>query len=75
MSASRSIDQLCRDPDLIVRFTDAAFQHVPHPHLSTHILHLYGSAFVGERRITGDDKETGDRERSVVMSSVMPSLK
>ena len=41
-------------------FAHAAFQHIPHAHLPTHVLHLHRFAFVGKRGVAGDDKETGN---------------
>ena len=60
MSACCGIDQLRRDPDLIVCLADAAFQHVAHTHLPTRILHLHRLALVGKRGVASDDKEAGD---------------
>ena len=60
MLSCRGIDQLRGDPHLVVRLAYAAFQHVLHPQLSAHVLHLHRLAFVGEGRVTSDDKEAGD---------------
>ena len=35
-------------------------KHIAHPHLPAHVLHLDRFAFVGERRVAGDDKQAGD---------------
>ena len=60
VTAGGGVDQLRGDPHLLVRFLHAAFQHVAHAHLFPHVLHLHRFAFVGEGRVAGDDKETGD---------------
>ena len=60
MIASRRVDQLHGDPYLLVGFLHTPFQHVAHAHLFADVLHLHRLAFVGEGRVAGDDKETGD---------------
>ncbi len=60
MIAGGGVDQLRRDPHLLLRSLHSPFQHIAHTHLPTHILDLHRLAFVGERRIARDDKETGD---------------
>ena len=52
----RGVDQLRRDPYLILSFTDAAFQYVLYAQFLSHVLHLDGFALVGEGSVTGDDK-------------------
>ena len=58
--AGGGVDQLRSDPYLLVGFLHTAFQHVAHPHLVADVLHFHRLAFVGEGRIAGDDKQTGD---------------
>jgi len=58
--ARRRVDQLHRDPDTLVRFLHAPFQHVPHAHLATDVLHFYCFAFVSEGGVASDDQETRD---------------
>ena len=60
MLAGGGIDQLGRDPHLVVRFADAAFQYIPHSHLAADVLHFGRFAFVSERRVACDNKETGN---------------
>src|SRR5215207_8268393 len=54
------VNQLRGNSYLVVSLPYAAFQDVTHPHLPTHVLHFHRLAFVGEGRITSDDKEAGD---------------
>ena len=58
--ARGGIDQLRRDPYLLLGLQHTAFQYIPHAHLPPHVLHLHRLAFVGESGVAGDDKETGD---------------
>ena len=60
VTAGGGIDQLRGDPHLVVSLAHAAFQHIPHPQLLAHVLHLHRLAFVGEGRVAGDDKQAGD---------------
>ena len=57
MGAGDGIDQLGRDPDAILRDLHAALQHVAHPQLLGHLLHLHRFALVGEGGVAGDDEE------------------
>ena len=49
--------------------------HVAHAKLLADLLHLYRLALVGKRRVRAITKSPETFDRSVMMSSVMPSLK
>ena len=60
VTAGGGIDQLRRDPHLVVSLAHTAFQHIPHAQLLAHVLHLHRFAFVGEGRVASDDKQAGE---------------
>ncbi len=57
MGAGYGVDQLRRDPDAILGDLHAALQHIAHPQLLCHLLHLHCFSLVGEGRVAGDDEE------------------
>ena len=52
-----------------------AFEHVAHPQLSAHLLHIDGPTFIGETRVTSDYEQPRMRDNAVIISSTMPSAK
>ena len=60
MPAGGGVDQLRGNSHLVVRLAHAPFQHIAHAHLPAHVLHLDRLAFVGERGVAGDNKQTRD---------------
>ena len=60
VTAGGGIDQLRRDPHLVVSLAHAAFQHIPHAQLLAHVLYFHRFAFVGEGRVASDDEQAGD---------------
>ena len=73
--ARRGIHQLRRDPHAVVGLAHTALEHIPHPQLPTHLIRLDRLAFVGEDGVPGNDEQPWSLERSVMRSSVIPSLK
>ena len=57
MCTSGGIDELSRDTDPVCRAANAPFQHVPHPQLTSDLLHLDRAPLVGEARVAGDDEQ------------------
>ena len=52
-----------------------AFEHVAHAQFARHLLHVDGSALVGEGRVTSDHEQPTNRDNAVMISSTMPSAK
>ncbi len=56
MVPGQGIDELDGDPNSLPLLLDAAFDHIPHPHLFSDLLNLYRFALVCEGRVPGDHK-------------------
>src|SRR5882672_5315634 len=54
MCSGRSVDELAGDPHPVRRLAHAAFEHVAHSQLVSHLLQVDGSALVSEARIASD---------------------
>src|SRR6476660_5012997 len=57
MSARRGVDELPSDPHATTRLAHAAFEHVTDTQITSNLLDVDSLAFVGERRVTGDDEQ------------------
>ena len=51
------IDQLSRDAHTVSSLAHTSFQNVAHAEFSGDLLHIDGSALVGESRVASDDEE------------------
>ncbi len=60
MSSGGGVNQLRHNPHLIARFLYTAFQHVAHAQFFPDLLYVHCLALVGERRVAGDNEETGN---------------
>jgi hypothetical protein len=54
MRSGRCVYKLRYDAHVVCGLAHTAFEHVPDPQLTANLLHIYGSAFVGEAGIAGD---------------------
>jgi hypothetical protein len=52
------IDELARDAHAVSGLAQAAFQHIAHAEFPANLLHVNGTAFVGEARIARDDESS-----------------
>jgi len=59
MALGSWVNELGRDPDAIVHFSDTAFQYILDAQLPADLVHLYILALVGKYGISGNDKEAG----------------
>jgi hypothetical protein len=57
MLAGLALDELPSDSHPASRLANAAFEDVAHPQVAPHLLYLHGTAFINERRVSGDDEE------------------
>jgi hypothetical protein len=55
-----SVNELPRDPYTICQLAHASFEYVTHTQLTADMLHVDGSALVGESRIPRDDEKPSD---------------
>src|SRR5262249_32158875 len=51
------VDELAANAQTVRRFSDAAFEHIPHTQLAADLLYICSLALVGEARIAGDHKQ------------------
>src|SRR5262245_38222404 len=64
MRPVRGVDKLPRYTYSVSCFAHTAFEYISHSQLAPDLLHIDGSALVGEARVPGDDKEaTKARQR------------
>ena len=75
MVAVCRIDQLPGNANAAVRHADAALKHVADAEFLRELLHLDRAALVGKGGVARNDLEARYLERSVMMSSVIPSEK
>jgi hypothetical protein len=75
MRPALGIDELGIEPHPLARVLHAAFEHVPHAELATDLAGVDRLAFVRERGVARDRKDTGTAREAVVSVSVMPSAK
>ena len=75
LAAVLAIDQLAGDPHPRAGLADASFENEILRRAPSRLPAPPRFALVGERRVPGDHEEPETFERSVMMSSVMPSLK
>src|SRR5215831_6459601 len=57
MRTPRGIDKLPSDPHPASRPAHAAFQHIAHAELTTHLLYVHRATLIGEGRIARDDEQ------------------
>jgi hypothetical protein len=60
MRVGLGVDQLCVDPDLVIRSLDAPFEHIAYAEIATDLLRVDRLVFVGERGIPRDHKHMRD---------------
>src|SRR3954454_24351359 len=75
MSPGRTVDQLRRNPHAVTRLANAAFQGELDSEIPTHLRNIHCLILVDECRVARDDDNPETLDRSVMMSSLMPSLK
>src|SRR5438128_1014143 len=64
MRAGQSVDQLTHDTYSLASLANRALQHVPDTKLPPNLFYIDRPRFIGEGRISGDDKQPADaRER------------
>ena len=73
--SSRGLHELRRDAHATAGATDAALDHVPGPEHAADLAHIRAFAAEGKRGVRAITIRSRKRESSVMMSSVMPSLK
>ena len=77
MTPRWGIDKLSRDPHTVLSLLNTAFQYIPHPQLSTHLLNFHRLPLIGERRITCNYKEFwhfGERSNNILGDPVAEIL-
>jgi hypothetical protein len=75
MAARFGIYQLRGDAHSIAHAPDTALDDEAHLQLARHLLHVHRHATKAERRSARATASERQRDNSVMMSSVMPSLK
>src|SRR5260370_20366110 len=59
-----SLDELGSNADPIGGLAEAAFEHITHAEISADLLHIDRLAFIGKRRVPGDDEQRGIMRKS-----------
>src|SRR5260370_21237026 len=59
-----SLDEVGSNADPIGGLAHAAFEHITHAELSADLLHIDRLAFIGKRRVPGDDEQRGIMRKS-----------
>ena len=75
MPARRRIDKLTSDAHPVAHSAHASFKHVAHSKVAAYLLHIDGTTLEGEGGIPAITNRLRKRLSSVMMSSVIPSLK
>jgi hypothetical protein len=76
MGAGRGIDKLGSDADTVAGAANAALQHVARTQLASDLPHIDGPApLYLKLELRAMTRSSENRDSSVMMSSVMPSLK